>query len=85
MCLFVLRIIVLSGSYPDAICLVSILAYHLGSQYMKTKVVSNEMLSIVQGNKEEAERQMNLLADEITKAKNSAEGIKAAINFSSRK
>jgi hypothetical protein len=85
MCLFVSRIIVLSGSYPDAICLVSLLAYHLGSQYMKTKVVSNEMLSIVQSNKEEAERQMGVLADEITKARNSADGIKAAINFASRK
>jgi hypothetical protein len=39
------------------------------------------MADIVQKNKELAERQMNALANEIQNAKNSADGIKAAINF----
>ena len=81
MCLFVLRIIVFSGGYADAICLTSLLAYFLGSQYMKTKVVFNETADTIQKNKELTERQMQVLAEEIQKARNSADGLKAAINF----
>ena len=81
MCLFVLRIVIFSGGYPDAICLASLLAYFLADKYINTKVVSDQMADIVQKNKELAERQMNALANEIQNAKNSADGIKAAINF----
>ncbi len=84
-CLFVLRFVVFSGGYPDALCLVALLGYFLAEKYINTKVVSDEMADIVQKNKENTERQMQLLADEIQKAKNSADGIKAAINFASKK
>lgn len=84
MCLFVLRIVVFSGSYPDAICLLSILSYFTVSQYIKTKTIHNEMADIVQKNKELAERQMQALLIQIQDAKNSSDGIKAAINFTKR-
>jgi len=83
-CLFVLRIIMLSGSFVDAISLVGILTYHLANKVIKDKKMTSEALVKIDSNHEITQAQLRVLAEEVNKAKTSAEGIKAAVNFSKR-
>ncbi len=82
--LFVLRIIMFSGSYADSICLVGLLAYGIAKQIVSFKGISNEALVLIKKNEEETNAKLQVLAEEIVKTKNSAEGLKAAINFTKR-
>lgn len=83
-CLFVLRIIMLSGSIVDAISLIGILTYHLANKVIKDKKITNEALVRIESNHELTQSQIRVMAEELNKAKVSAEGIKAAVNFGKR-
>jgi hypothetical protein len=80
-CLFVLRIILLSGSYPDSICLAAILLYRLADKYLKQKKISDSLEEQVKKNEELVKNQIQVLADEVVKIRNTTEGFKAAINL----
>lgn len=82
--LFTLRIILLSGSYADAICLLGVLAYTIGSQYFETKKVSNDLLEVIKKNEELNSVRFEQLAQEIVKVRNNNDAIKAAVNFNKR-
>lgn len=83
-CLFILRIVVFSASYADAICLLSILAYKIGTQLLKDKKLGNEVLEVIKKNEEFNSTRFEQLAQEIVKVKNNNEAIKAAVNFNKR-
>jgi hypothetical protein len=84
MCIFVLRITVLSGSYADVLCLIGILAYHLGNKIIEKNKITNEALIKIESNHELTQSQIKIIAEEVNKAKVAAEGVKAAINFNKR-
>lgn len=81
LCLFIFRIILLSGHYSDAICLASILAYRLVDKYLKQKRISSQVEEKLAENQKEVQNQLQVLANELVKVKNSAEGLKAAVTF----
>jgi hypothetical protein len=83
-CLFVLRIILFSASYADSICLLSILAYIASQEILKNKKLTSEVLVKVSKNEELTNARIVELSNEIVKVRNSAEGIKAAVNFSKK-
>lgn len=83
-CFFILRIVVFSASYADAICLLSILAFKLGSKFLDAKKISSDLEQKVQTQDNLTNARLQALADEIIKVRNSAEGIKAAINLTKR-
>ena len=83
-CLFVFRVITLSGSYVDAICLTSILGYHLASRVIKDKKLTSEVLVRVEKEREVTQKQMQGLAEEVARARNISEGMKAAVNLTKR-
>ena len=80
-CLFVLRIILLSGSYPDSICLVALLGYRLTDMYLKNKKISSDLEEKVKANQSLVNSQLQELANEVIKVRNASEGLKAAVNF----
>ena len=83
-CLFVLRIILLSGSYPDAMCLTSLLLYRLSNKYLNQRKISDNLEDQVKKNEELVKGQIQVLAEEVVKVKNTTEGFKAAINLGKR-
>jgi hypothetical protein len=84
-CLFVFRIIALSGSFADAICLIALLAYMFGNKYLVIKQVSNDVVDQVNKEKEANAAKYAYLADQIEKTRNAAEGVKAALNFTGKR
>ena len=80
-CLFLFRIILLSGQYSDAICLTAVLAYRIADNYLKEKKLSSQLEEKVLKNQKEVQDQLQVLANEVVKVKNSAEGLKAAVTF----
>ena len=83
-CLFVFRIIALSGSFADASCLIALLAYRFGKDYIVIKQVGNDIQIQIDQDRKTTQAQLVLLADEISKVKNVSEGIKAAITFNKK-
>ena len=84
MCLFVLRIVMFSGSYADSICLVALLSYRIASTFLEGKQLLSQ-LSDKFSKKEELDNvRFQQLADEVVKVRNSAEGIKAAFNLTKK-
>lgn len=83
-CIFVLRLIIAPVSYADAICLTSLLAFKVVRDFLNSKKVENSISEAVKKNQQENDAKLQLLADELMKVKNSADGIKAAINFTKR-
>lgn len=79
--LFVVRIIAFSGSYADAICLLGLLAYMVVKKALEMKQLESEVLVKVTTQ----EQQLKYLAEEMTKVKNSSEGLKAAINLTAKR
>lgn len=79
--LFVLRVIAFSGSYADALCLIGILAFLVLRQVIESRKLESQVLVRV----EEQDKQVKALVDEMNKVKNSSEGLKAAINMSSKR
>lgn len=84
MCLFVLRVTLLSGSFADVLCLLGVLAYHLGNKIVEKNKITNEALIKIESNHELTQNQIKIIAEEVNKAKTTAEGVKAAINFNKR-
>jgi hypothetical protein len=83
--LFVVRIIAFSATYADAICLMSLVAYRFGKDYLVLKRVSSDFESKIQAQEKETNTKFNLLAEEIVKVRNSSEGLKAAINLTAKR
>lgn len=79
--LFILRIIVFSAGYADAMCLTSVLIFRLTKEYLKIKKIQSEVLIRV----EAQDTRLQHIADEVTRVKNSSEGLKAAINLTSKR
>lgn len=80
-CLFVFRVILLSASFADALCLVSVLAYILGNKILAEKKITSELAEVIAKDKAFTQQQIEVLANEIQKNKNATEGLKAASNF----
>jgi hypothetical protein len=83
-CLFIFRIVIFSASYADAMCLLAILAYKIGNQFLKDKKLNSEVLQVIQKNEELNSIRFEQLAQELIKVKNNNEAIKAAVNFNKR-
>lgn len=83
--LFVIRIIAFSASYADAICLVALVAYKFGKDYIVLKKVSSDFESRLQNQEKETNVKLSVLAEEIVKVRNSSEGLKAAINLTAKR
>lgn len=83
--LFVFRLILLSGSYSDAMCLMSLLAYLLGCKVLESRRLEENAISKITKFEEVNNRRLQELADELIKVKNSGEGIKAALNLNGRR
>lgn len=79
--LFVLRIIAFSGSYADAICLIGVLSFITVKQVVESKKLEARILVKV----DEQDKQMRALVEEMNRVKNSSEGLKAAINMTSKR
>lgn len=79
--LFVLRIIAFSGSYADAICLIGILSFIAVKELLDSRKLEAKVLVKV----EEQDKQVRALVEEMNRVKNSSEGLKAAINMTSKR
>jgi hypothetical protein len=84
-CLFVFRVILLSASFADALCLIAILAYVLGNKILNEKKITSELSETIAKDKAHTQQQIELLANEIQKNKNVTEGLKAASNFMNKR
>lgn len=83
--LFIVRLIAFSGTYVDAICIVALLAYKLGIAYLDSKKLTSEVLVRIEETDKLNNQKMQQLADEMIKVKNASEGLRAAINLTSKK
>jgi len=80
-CLFVFRIIALSGSFADAICLIAVLGYILGDKLLNQRKLENDVKEQLTKDKAELAKHIETLATELIKVKNTTESIKAATGF----
>ena len=80
-CLFVFRIIALSGSFADAICLIAILGYILGDKLLNQRKIEDQVIGKLTKDNADLVKHIDTLATEITKVKNATESIKAATGF----
>jgi hypothetical protein len=80
-CLFVFRIIMISGSYAEAICLVALLAYRVSFKYLDDKKLTNEVADKIIKDQELLNSQMKIVAEDASRAKQVSEGVKAAFNI----
>lgn len=83
--LFVLRLIVFSGTLVDAMAIMGILAYKLGVEFLEQKQITNEALVRISKNEELSVQRFQEVATEIAKLKNANDGIKAAFNLTNKK
>jgi hypothetical protein len=79
--LFVLRIIAFSAGYADAACLVGVLGFILAKEYLANKKIQSEVLVRV----ESQDHKLNQMVDEINRVKVSSDGLKAAINLTTKR
>lgn len=84
-CLFVFRVILLSASFADALCLIAVLAYILGNKVLAEKKITSELAESIAKDKALTQQQIELLANEIQKNKNATEGLRAASNFMNKR
>ena len=80
-CLFVFRIIALSGSFADAICLIAVLGYILGDKLLNQRKLENDVKEQLTKDKAELVKHIDTIATELIKVKNTTESIKAATGF----
>ncbi len=85
LCLFVLRLILFSGTYVDSICILAILGYKFGLVFLNYRKIENEALVRISKNEDLNNQRFQELANEIVKVKNSSEGLKAAINLTAKR
>lgn len=55
-CLFITRIIMLSASFPDSICLIALLGYRYAAQYIEARKLSADVLKAVEDSRDEVKR-----------------------------
>ena len=80
-CLFVFRVIMISGSYAEAVCLVALLAYRATEKYLSDKKLTNDLADKILADQESLNLQMKVVAEEASRAKQVSEGMKAALNI----
>lgn len=85
LCLFLLRLIVFSGTYVDAICILSLLSYNLGNKLLELKRLNGEIIDKVQKLEQNSDTRFVELANEVVKLKSLNDGIKAAINLTAKR
>lgn len=79
--LLVLRVIVFSSTYADAICLLGVLGYMIAKKVLEDKKLESDIAIKVL----EQEKQIKALVEEMSRVKNSSEGLRAAINMTKGK
>lgn len=82
--LFILRIIIFSATYPDALCLIGILSYISFQKFLNSKQALNNFNSKIEKMEIDTVSRINELASEVVKIKNTAEGIKTAASLLKR-
>lgn len=80
-CLFVFRVIALSASFSDALCLIAVLGYLFGSKLLASRKIESEVKEQITKDKEEISKNIEVLANELIKVKNATESLKAATGF----
>jgi hypothetical protein len=78
--IFVLRVIVFSAGYADSICLLGLLSVFAVREHLATNKRTSEALVRIESN----EAKLRHLAEEMNRVKNSSDGLKAAINLTSK-
>lgn len=73
-CVFIFRIVVIGASFADAFCLLAVLAYRFGGQYVEAKKVSDNIVKEIIDAKED-----------IKKAKESIDVVKLANGFGNKR
>lgn len=81
LCIFVFRIILLSSTYPDAICIIAILGYIFGNKLLEQRKLDSDIKQQISNDRQEINKHIEILANELTKVKNTTESIKAATGF----
>jgi hypothetical protein len=81
---FVTRIIALSAGYADAICLIGLLAYQAVQKYLANKKIEAEVITEFTAYRDLTNKRVEILSEEVMKAKSTSEGLKAAINLTKR-
>ena len=82
--IFVVRIIAFSAGYADAVCLIGLLSFKTGKDYLSYKKIESEVMGEIQSQKDINQRRFEQMAEEIAKARVSSDGLKAAINLTKR-
>lgn len=83
--LFVFRVIAFSASFADAACLIGLLAYKLGKSHLDIKKLEKDAVSRFEKSEALNLERFQQLAEEIVKVKNASEGLKAAINLTTKR
>lgn len=73
-CLFVFRIIAMSASFPDALCLIALLGFKFADRYVKAKNIADGIIKDVVEAKEESR-----------KARESVDTVRLSTGFSARR
>ena len=73
-CLFIFRIIAISASFPDALCLVALLGFKFADRYAKAKNISDEIVKDIAEAKEESK-----------KAREAVDTVKLSTGFTARR
>lgn len=85
MCIFVFRVIMLSASYADALCLVALLAYHFGDKFVKAKNISQDVLSKLESNAKMTEAKLDVMGQEVHKVRSVVDMLKTTSSFLNKK
>lgn len=73
-CLFIFRVIAMSASFPDALCLIALLGFKFADRYVKAKAVADSIIQDVVEAKEESR-----------KARESVDTVKLSSGFTTRR
>lgn len=80
-CLFILRVVAFSASYGDAICLVGLLAYKLGKDFLDFKKISIEEVEQLKKDNKKIMDNIQIISNEVVDSKNNILAVKAALNL----
>jgi len=79
--LFVLRVIAFSAGFADALCLVAVLSFILAKEYLRGKKIQSEVMVKI----ESQDARITQMSEEINRVRVSSDGLKAAINLTSKR
>ena len=79
-----MRIIAFSATYADALCLVGLLAFKVAREYVFSKKIESEVITSFEQYKDICDKNFKILSEEVSRAKSTSEGLKAAINLTKR-